>query len=77
MTQSTDIVTLKDAEHAIARLLAEARDKISEAEALADEFKTSFSFDLCYGAGATYRGDIDSRWGDDENGWLSSTASCY
>jgi hypothetical protein len=57
--------------------LAEAMKLIREAQALADQYKLSFSFDVSYGMGGTYYGDPAERDEDySSDGWLASSNSC-
>lgn len=64
----------------IEALLREARVKISEAEAIADETGETFNFDLAYGMGGSYYPEkyVESNdWMDsDDTGWVSSSAQC-
>lgn len=78
----TKQLTREQANARISELLALASEAISEAEALADEHKLSFSspLDHVYGMGGSYDGnwqDETDEWGDPkEHGWYPSSQSC-
>ncbi|MDD5149989.1 MAG: hypothetical protein PHC28_05835 [Flavobacterium sp.] len=61
----------------IANLIKEAEAKISEAEALAKEYKLSFSWSgPAYGMGGYYDGDWETSNCEGESGWNPSSSSC-
>lgn len=66
----------EEAQKKIQQHLATARAEIAEACKLADEHKTSFSWDLAYGMGGEYEGNPDLRSEYSEDGWQSSSHSC-
>lgn len=69
----TDKLTQQEATAKIAEHVAAAYEAIRQAESIADEYGLSFSFDLTYGAGAQYIGDMKDRWNDTGSGWHASS----
>lgn len=76
-------LTSQEATQKISDLVKQARDLISQAEALADNHGLCFSWDLEYGMGGTYYGEgwdssTSCEWenSDSENGWVSSSSQC-
>lgn len=76
----SDDAVKREALEKIAKLVAEAQDKIWEAEALADEHGLEFEMDLGgYGMGGTYYSEKyveehGSRYRS--SGWNASSQSC-
>ena len=66
----------KEALRTIAEKTKQAMDLITECERIADEARVSFSFDISYGVGGTYRGDPEERHADFDDGWHPSSYSC-
>ncbi len=68
----------KEALKNIAEKTKLAMELIKECTKIADEAKVSFSFDIAYGMGGTYRGDPETRRGEDyhDDGWHASSYSC-
>ena len=78
----------KEAVEKINNLIKEAMDKIREAETIANQTNTPFSFKPAYGMGGTYypskenkegfEGDGDDYYESDyyESGWVSSSSNC-
>jgi len=79
---------VKEANEKIADLIKKAYDLIAEAEVVAEEAGTGFSFELAYGMGGWYTSkkqkredagvsDDDEDWEpSDESGWTASSQSC-
>lgn len=65
----------KEARKRIDAELATAYAAIGRAQGIADETGLSFSFELCYGAGATY--DPTAEGDEDDGKWLASSQSCW
>lgn len=67
----------KQAQAQIAALVAEAKAKIKEAEAIADQHGLMFDFSLGYGMGGTYTGETVDDWESSTQGeWQSSSSMC-
>ena len=60
----------------LAELVRKANAALNEATEFADKYHLSFRFGPAYGMGGTYEGDPAERYGDDDDGWYSSSMSC-
>lgn len=64
----------------IEQLVNDAKQKIKEAQKLADENNLTFSYDFGFGINGTYHGSLENEddWksSDDQDDWISSK-QCY
>lgn len=77
------IANKEQAKKKIDALVQQAHHIIQEAESIADDWKLSFNFEIAYGMGGRYQGDIKQRWWESDwgldpgdQGWLPSSRSC-
>ncbi len=69
----------QDATAQIAVLVKEAKEKIREAEKIAEESNVEFDFQVAYGMGGTYiplKYGTECGYDKDETGWRSSSHNC-
>lgn len=66
-------MTSTEAKKEIQKLLAHARDLITQAEKLANDHQVTFYFAVDYGMGGEYDG---GNVGTDEHGWNPSSHNC-
>lgn len=58
-------------------LIEEAKEKIKEAQRLADENDLKFSYDFGFGINGTYYGSKEDDWNSSNSQeWTSSSAHC-
>ena len=76
-------LTKEEATKKLAELVAAAYAAVNEATAFADEHKLSFHFEITYGMGGTYDGDVENRYlpdyvysADEHHGWYPCSQSC-
>jgi hypothetical protein len=76
MTDVPENLSQQEAVALLAERVAAVERAMTEAQAVANKYKLSFSFAPAYGMGGTYYGDENDRDEDSENGWYSSSMSC-
>lgn len=79
-------MTKEEANNLISTKIMEAYAIINECEEIAETAGVSFSFDVAYGMGGSYRprkeveedyGDTKSEsWYESHSGWISSSSQC-